>query len=394
MISAVLVIIALMAVVCDARNVTLSMLPDSVGAKCLDGTNAGYYYQPYTSSEGNKKWIIFLNGGGECDNKNGCLQQAQTALGSSKYFKPEVDANGWFAGSDDCNVNPLFCEWNHVFDPYCSQDLHTGQMTYPSPETWGLQFSGHNILSSILDIMDTHGMKDAEEIVVSGASAGGIGVWTNVDWIAERYPNARVTGLSIAGFYFYADFYTGPNARTWSDEGTMADFRQSAWPTTYDIYNSFVDKDCENYYINILGSRNGGPCLIANQSFPFIQSPIFVVQALSDEVVLQYHDMLPDISLQKFLLPEERSFMGTWSFNMTTALSTALGESKHSVAGIFAAACYIHTTFNNQAPLINGISWRQAFNEYYLDPTEVHVHMDECGERRDGILCNESCPNQ
>ena len=375
--------------ICFADNVTLSLLKDPL-AKCLDGSQAGYYYQPSSVSKDNKKWVIYLNGGGECDNEHGCIEQTHTALGSSKYFKEYSDASGWFAGSDDCEVNPLFCGWNHVFNPYCSQDLHSGQMATPSAYTWGLQFSGHHVIRGILDAMDEQGgLTDADEIIVSGASAGGLGVWMNVDYIAQRYPNAKVTGLSIAGFYFYATFYTGPGARTWDKNGTMADFRKEAWPRTFDLYSAHVNKKCEAYYNEQGPGYNGGPCMQANQSFPFVQSPVFVVQSLSDEVVLQFHDMVPDITKQSTLEPELVDFMKMWSHNMTEALLAR----DRQVAGIFAAACWLHTGFNSHAPLIDGTSWRQAFNEYYTDTNpslQAHVHIDSCADG--GILCNPTCP--
>ena len=34
-------------------------------------------------------------------------------------------------------------------------------------------------------------------------------MWMNLDYLAERYPQARVTGATIAGHYFYATYYDG-----------------------------------------------------------------------------------------------------------------------------------------------------------------------------------------
>eukprot|EP00605_Chrysophyceae_sp_TOSAG23-4_P002507 GSChrysophyteH1.ASY1.ANO1.2770.1 assembled CDS len=375
----VFLLLAFLALVAQviSENVPLTIL-SAENAKCLDGTSAGYYYQSSSNVADAKKWVIFLNGGGECDNENGCKKQVDTSLGSSKYFPVESNANGWFAGSDDCNINPKFCSWNHVFNPYCSQDLHSGQMKAPSNETWGLQFSGHHIISAILDDMDSKGLSSAEEIVVSGASAGGLGVWMNVDYIAERYPRARVTGLSIAGFYYFSTFYTGPGARQWDEQGTMADFRESAWPATYKLYDAFVDTDCAQREASAPG------CMVANVSFPYIQTPVFVVQSLSDKVVLQYHDMLPDVSAERRILREQEVFLHQWQVNMTAAISPA-GPRK--VSGIFAAACWIHTEFNHAQPIVNGLNYLQAFEKFYTGDGD-HVSIDECG---DGILCNPTC---
>ena len=367
-----------------AENVTLSLLQDAASTSCLDGTPGGYYYQPSAASHTSKKWVIYLNGGGECDNEKGCLQQAETALGSSKYFPQQSEAKGWFAGSDDCNVNPLFCEWNHVFNPYCSQDLHSGQ----GGAAWGLKFNGHNIVSAIFDEMDKQGdMQNADEIIVSGASAGGLGVWMNVDYVAKRYPNAKVTGLSVAGFYYPAVFYDGPDARTYYNDSTMADFRLQGLPGMYALYNAYVDTDCADAYNGNESTTAAAPapCMMANFSQPYVSSPVFVVQSLSDEVVLQYHDLMPDVPAQPRMLPQEKSFMLQWSQNMTSALTAP----SRNIAGVFAAACWVHTGFNYQAPLIDDLTWRQAFNAYYKDPSAEHVHIDLCG---DDVLCNKTCP--
>ena len=65
--------------------------------------------------------------------------------------------------------------------------------------------AGHLILSAVADeLAALHGMDAATEIVLSGESAGGFGVYHNVDWLQTRFPSARVLGAPIAGYEFYA----------------------------------------------------------------------------------------------------------------------------------------------------------------------------------------------
>ncbi len=124
-----------------AVSAPLTMLTDSK-AKCMDGTQAGYYSQMASNSDDKNKWVIYLEGGGECDTESACKGATSNSMGSSKYFPATSDPTGWFLGSDYCTYNPVFCGWNHARDPYCSQDLHTGQVTVPSDKTWGLYFAG------------------------------------------------------------------------------------------------------------------------------------------------------------------------------------------------------------------------------------------------------------
>lgn len=218
--------------------------------------------------------MIYLGGGGECDNESSCKYQLTGALGSSNYFANTSESSGWYLGSPYCPYNPDLCGWNHAFDPYCTQDLHTGQVEEPSDKTWGLYFSGFNVFKATLDALDQapFNLGNATDIVLLGASAGGIGVWTNLDYLAHRYPSARVSGVTVAGFYFYATFYDGADH---TNPGGMADFRESAFPTTYELYDAFVDESCKEAY----GLKGLSPsaCMLANNSFPFIESESFVI---------------------------------------------------------------------------------------------------------------------
>lgn len=50
---------------CSAGSAPLTKLTDQ-RAKCMDGTLSGYYYQQSSTSRGSTKWVLFLEGGGEC----------------------------------------------------------------------------------------------------------------------------------------------------------------------------------------------------------------------------------------------------------------------------------------------------------------------------------------
>jgi O-palmitoleoyl-L-serine hydrolase len=262
-----------------SAKVPLTMLSDYPQAKCLDGTNAGFYAQLAPNPEDSLRWVIYLDGGGECDTEDACVYQTESALGSSKYFANESDPSGWYLASDYCPYNPTFCGWNHVKDPYCTQDLHSGQVTEATDATWGLYFSGHLVLEATLNALDKppYNLVDATDIIVSGASAGGIGVWMNVDYIKNRYPKAHVTAATIAGHYFYASYYEGENH---TESGGMADFRESAWPTTYALYDAYVDESCKEAFE--AASMSPAACMLSNNSFPYIESDSFVIQSQTD----------------------------------------------------------------------------------------------------------------
>ena len=363
-----------------SENVPLTMLSDPK-AKCLDGTQAGFYAQLSPTIKDRRKWVIHLNGGGECDTESACVSQTTGPLGSSKYFSNTSDASSWYLASDYCPYNPDFCGWNHAFDPYCTQDLHSGQVEVPSDDTWGLYFSGRHVFTATLDALDQppYNLKDATEIILQGVSAGGIGVWMNLDYLAQRYPNARVTGVTIAGHYFYATYYDGPDH---TNPGGMGDFRESAWPTTYALYDAYVDQSCKED----LESRGLSPsaCMLGNNTYPYIESDVFVVQAQTDQAVLTGHDCWPEDHMYD---TDEQTFMGQWHDNMTVALSPLM-ELDNTKNGVFAAACYTHGGFTHSAPLIDGFSYNQAFGNFYFQRTAADEYKlsDDCG-----LMCNPTC---
>lgn len=344
-------------------------------ARCMDGTLGAYYHEPASSPDATRQFIIFLEGGGECVTQAACYAALNTSLGSSNFFKPEIYMPYEFMSSD-ATINADFWGWNHIDVPYCSQDLHSGQRSAPSVDTWGLWFSGHTTFTAVLDALDsTSNLAGATEIIIAGASAGGIGAFINVDYVARRYPGARVSGVTFAGFYFYAQYYNGPNHTT----SALADFREAAWPQHYELWQSYANEAC-------VKARPADPwaCLLANYSLPHVYSPMFVAEAQTDEVVLEAHDCLPG---EYRTLPPERAFMEQWHANMTTALAPLYA--RYSGNGVFNPACYIHTNFRKDGPLIRNISYLTALGNWYFERTGVDGYLlaDSCG-----IECNPTCP--
>jgi ribosome maturation protein SDO1 len=376
-----------------ASNVNLTLLSETKHdtARCMDGTMAGYYYEKASNINEDKKWVIYLYGGGECDNEESCKSQLNTELGSSNYFADSYsDTSSWYLASGYCPYNPSLCGFNHVGVPYCSQDLHSGQITTKSDDTWGLYFAGHLILSSILDELDElYNLKDATDIILTGVSAGGIGVWMNIDFIANRYPNTRVTAATIAGFYFYETYYNGTNH---TNPGGMADFRKDGIENAYKLYNAYVDETCKIEYESY--NLDPAACMLSNNSFPFIESDSYVIQAQTDQVVLTGHDCFP----QDYMFEdEEQSFMYEFSSNMSNALAPLTKNNKiinnKPQTGIFSVACYIHGSFTHTYPLLNGYSYNEAFTNFYfnysiIDQTNF-ILQDNCG-----IMCNPTCPSR
>lgn len=366
-------------------------------ARCMDGTPGGYYFSPASSRSDADKWVIHLQGGGECTTQTRCDDQLTGVLGSSKYFSSTY--NFWFYNYPNATANP-YAGWNHVHVNYCTQDFHLGTRTSASNDTWGLHFSGHWVVEAVLtelELSSPNSLANASDVILAGDSAGGIGVWPHVDWLSARYPTAQVIGAPIAGFYFYAYPYQGPY-HTSSD---LADFREPAWPQHYDLWQPFLDVDCYRAL-----KDTPWACILANYSHPYVQSPVFVAEAQTDQVVTMFHDWLPDPSA----IPGDKwqqdqlNYLGDWSHNMTQGLSPLIDSSKAALAagtppqfGVFNPACFTHTGFNATAPIIGGQDGRNYYEVFEAFRGAVSgtatttnissiVAQDTCG-----IICNPSC---
>eukprot|EP01079_Euglenida_sp_SAG-EU17-18_P007711 gene7711-1379_t len=110
----------------DAVPLTLLTVSAAPGAVCMDGSQGGFYHRKATNATMAGRWVLYLEGGGECVTAKRCLPISESALGSSKHFSQTYD---FFSGgkgtliSSNCHDNHEFCGANLVYLPYCSQDL-------------------------------------------------------------------------------------------------------------------------------------------------------------------------------------------------------------------------------------------------------------------------------
>jgi hypothetical protein len=245
-------------------------------------------------------------------------------------------------------------------------------------------------------------------VILSGDSAGGIGVWMNLDYLADRFqssinPKTRVVGAPIAGFYFYADTpYTGPN-HTYS---SLANFSEDGMATAYKLWNSYVDQTCLSDKV-----KNNPPdpyaCTLAAYAYPYIKSRTFIIEAQTDQVVLEAHDWVP--SPPSLCENPELQYVSSWRDEMIQHLTEnhILDESS-SQSGAFVPACYTHTGFSSSAPLIPSkeegnkvTNFYEAFSNWYYERTTSKGFKlyDVCEEITDvnninaqkQIFCNPSC---
>jgi hypothetical protein len=247
----------------DLRLVLLNATRNNGDALCLDGSFAGFYIAPGSSSQ----FVIYFEGGGWCYTPHDCAYRANTSIGSSASWAAQMAAPGVM--SSDPKINPMFHSFTRVFVPYCDGCSFTGDRAAPVLiEGRPIYFRGARILQRILEELEfSHGLRSASDLLVSGCSAGGLSTFLHADRIAAFVPNARRVGaLPDSGFFLNATDFAS-NAYEYGAQ--MAD----AW--TLHNASAGTHQGC-------VASLHSAACIMAPYVLPFVKTPIFILNSFYD----------------------------------------------------------------------------------------------------------------
>ena len=180
---------------------------EAYGARCLDGSPYAFYTSGNASSAND--WVVYLEGGGECDTADDCAARAQTGgdMGSSIGLPNAIDEAGVSDGITDSQTknNPHFAPFGTIYLPYCSGDDWLGNMRRkcdpwlrhcaafpsenPSSDESSLFFSGHNNFVAAMNLTLFTSVRSAPEslrsVVLTGGSAGGQGAYAHADYLSD-----------------------------------------------------------------------------------------------------------------------------------------------------------------------------------------------------------------
>ncbi|KAL3620719.1 Pectin acetylesterase 12 [Castilleja foliolosa] len=174
------------------------------GAVCLDGSLPGYHFDRGFGSGANS-WIVNLEGGGWCNNIRTCVYRKTSRRGSSNYFEKQIPFSGIL--SNKASENPDFYNWNRVKIRYCDGASFAGDS---EDKVRGLQFRGQRIWQAAIEELMSKGLRNANQALLSGCSAGGLATILHCDEFRELLPsNIRVKCLSDAGLFMDAKDVSG-----------------------------------------------------------------------------------------------------------------------------------------------------------------------------------------
>lgn len=182
-----------------------------MGAVCLDGSDAAFYFSPASDPKNIHDWEIHFQGGGWCYDEMDCWGRSSVSfLGTSKGLPPAMSEGGIM--SDDCATNPDFCNVNRVHMVYCDGNSFSGNRDEPVVVTGldgkqkPLYFRGKRIIDATLQTLLTLGLDKAENVLLSGCSAGGLATFLHTDYVynwffAAAVPMKKFRSAPISGFF-------------------------------------------------------------------------------------------------------------------------------------------------------------------------------------------------
>ncbi|XP_025135506.1 palmitoleoyl-protein carboxylesterase NOTUM isoform X1 [Bubalus bubalis] len=323
---------------------------------CNDGSPAGYYLK---ESKGSRRWLLFLEGGWYCFNRENCDSRYDTMrrLMSSKDWPRTRTGTGILSSQPE--ENPHWWNANMVFIPYCSSDVWSGassksEKNPPDTQLYLTSFQpgdgrtgcpGHHLKPALLLCADEYafmgtliirevvrellgkGLSGAKVLLLAGSSAGGTGVLLNVDRVAEQleelgYPAIQVRGLADSGWFLDNKQYRRTDC---IDTITCAPTEAIRRGIRY--WNGVVPERCRRQF------KEGEEwnCFFGYKVYPTLRCPVFVVQWLFDEAQL---------TVDNVHLTGQPVQEGQWLYIQN--LGRELRNTLKDVPASFAPACLSH----------------------------------------------------
>lgn len=259
-----LLVCVMMLMTAEAANVGITYLDSAVakGAVCLDGSAPAYHFDKGSGS-GINNWIVHMEGGGWCKDVETCTARKTTDLGSSKQMVKSFGFSG-ILGSK-ASANPDFYNWNRIKVRYCDGSSFTGDVEAVNPAN-KLFFRGARVFQAIVDDLMAKGMKNAQNAILSGCSAGGLAAILNCDRFHSFFPaSTNVKCVADAGFFLDAKDITGGSSI------------RSFYSKVVAIHGA-----AKNLPASCTSKMSPELCYFPQNVIPFMRTPIFIINSAYD----------------------------------------------------------------------------------------------------------------
>ncbi|KAL3738527.1 hypothetical protein ACJRO7_019968 [Eucalyptus globulus] len=366
----------------EAINVSITYVQNAVakGAVCLDGSPPAYHFDKGVGAGANN-WLIFVEGGGWCNNVTTCLARRDTRVGSSKQMVKELSFSGILSNKQ--KFNPDFYNWNKIKVRYCDGASFTGDVEAVNPAT-NLHFRGARAFVAIVEDLMSKGMSNAQNAILSGCSAGGLAAILNCDRFRALMPaRTKVKCLADAGYFI--------NAKDVSGASHIENFYSEVVAT---------HGSAKNLPTSCTSKMKPGLCFFPQNVVPQIQTPLFIINAAYDAWQIKYI-LAPGVADPngtwnsckldiKKCSPNQLKIMQDFRLEFLRALS-AVGTSPSR--GMFIDSCYTHcqagtqeTWLWNDSPVVAKTSIAKAVGDWYYE--RITSQKIDCA-----YPCNPTCHN-
>jgi hypothetical protein len=184
-------------------------------ALCRDGSSTGIGVRINPNSD---KLVIYLEGGGACFHGDSCLINDVLLNFGETAFGAWQAATGNAGIFDSSRSENPFRDWNVIYVPYCTGDVHAGNKEHvdvPGGPT-NQMFVGYRNMGAFLQrLVPT--FSHASQVVLTGISAGGVGAAFNYDRVAAAFCHSRVTLLDDSGPVMADQFLSPCLQQRWRD---------------------------------------------------------------------------------------------------------------------------------------------------------------------------------
>ncbi|RHX77900.1 pectin acetylesterase-family hydrolase [Leptospira yasudae] len=347
--------------VAGASYTNRAFTPSCTGA---DGNTTFSIYRKKVSAS-NKKLLINFMGGGACWSNYNCFGNSTTTYFNQLNSVPDLFVKLAFQGVMNAgNASNPFKDYDVVFIPYCTGDLHIGSkdMTYTNPNTGTATVVKHrgydNVLATLKYIQSEY--TGVENVFVTGQSAGGYGALLNYPIVRETVKglNASVkvnllsdasNGVVPAGFFNNLSTQWGadPNLPTWVT-GIAANYLTAGTPSIQDFFTKV------STYYNGSGDKTGQYTALFDGNQRFFYKVMNIINAA------------PTYSDSKTTDP----------YDSSKTYSALFGDSDGSSApdGTPASTDGSSCGWSQQAVTsMTGISGGAANYSYFIAPGDVHT---------------------
>ncbi|XP_071730468.1 pectin acetylesterase 8-like isoform X2 [Rutidosis leptorrhynchoides] len=310
----------------EAVNLTILQSAVAKGAVCLDGSPPAYQLDK-GFGDGVNSWLVDLQWGGWCDSVQDCIARVNMSngLGSSKFMS-EFDFTGIL--SNQKNLNPNFYNWNRVYMRYCDGSSFTGDVDKVDPVN-NLHFRGARVFDVIIEELLTLGMKDAQNALLTGCSAGALASILNCDKFRGFLPSStRVKCVPDAGYFAHVKDLSGKYL-------------------TSQYYDRIVTlhESAKRLPSGCTSSMKPGLCFYPQFVTPYINTPIFILNSAYDTWQVDY-----------ILSPNAADPNGGFTkckTNLSECSATQIKRlevtAKKATNGIFINTCYTHCQSETQS---------------------------------------------